>query len=132
MLSKDDRDGLERVLQPMVDATKDQAESLRSQANSLSNMGERMASVETNVGHIRQDLADQKKHCQDVTADFAKEFRKHESKIATNKVVLETACGLAKRLSARAWAFLVSLVVFGITSIVGLVLWFIKSDGGSQ
>lgn len=132
MLSEEDRKQLGEILQPMVNATKDQAETLKRQAGTLSDMGERIASVETNVGYIgyiREDLAAQKKHCQDVSSDFAKEIRIHERKIATNEGTAKTACGIAKRLSARAWAFLVSLILIGVSSITGLILWFAKKGG---
>jgi hypothetical protein len=121
-LSDEDRQQLGDILKPLSDATESQARTLKGQAETLSKFGERMATVESDVGHIKESVEAQRKHCRDVTTDFAKQLREDHGNVAEAQTCAKAAKNSAKEAKEdlarlRGW-------LWGITG--GLILALLK------
>jgi hypothetical protein len=114
MLSPEDKDDIERMLKPFGEAAKSQAKSIENQAGHLGKMGERMASVETDMSATKKLVEDQAKRCQNISSDLYNKVNPLPADITEAQNTADEANDRSKWLRYVLIGLIISVALLGL------------------
>lgn len=118
MLSREDKNDIKEMLEPMAEAAKSQAESIEKQTEHMGKVSERMARVEEKVEATQKVVENQMKHCHEIHQDLYDKVNPLPKEIATVKGVATEANDRSKWLRYVLVGILVSIAL----AVLGYVL----------